>query len=415
MKQFEMQPVTPDGGRFVELAEKHAAEVAPGAAERDREGTFPVDAFESMKASGFMGATIPAEFGGLGVNSTHDIAIGLSRLAKGDASVAIAANMHLAFGLAMGWLRRAATAAGDSERAEALGGLLATLGSGVIAMANTTEPGTDLRHPLVEATRADGGWVLNGTKIFGTLSEVADLCLVSCRLADSNGGWTAANAFVFNGTPGRDIAHDWNALGMRASGSHAINYTDCFVPDNLLFESGPWGAEDELGIVIATVANAGLLAPYLGIAEAARDAVVEMAKTRTKAPSDRPIAVRPGIQLLVAEMDTDILICRAVLERVTRLLDEVICTGPVESATYDQLLPVMHQFQCCKLIVNRKAVEVVDRAMSVSGGAGYMSGNPLSRAYRDVRAGPFMQPYAPSEAWELIGRIALDLDPEITC
>jgi alkylation response protein AidB-like acyl-CoA dehydrogenase len=172
--------------------------------------------------------------------------------------------------------------------------------------------------------------------------------------------------------------------------------------------------ETPLGQVIVVAGNVGLLGAFLGIAEAARDAVVAMAKTRTKAPSGRPIAERPGIQLLVAEMDTDLLVCRSVLNRTTRLIDAVILEGPVEDATIDVLHEVNHQFQCAKLVVNRRAIEIVDRALTVSGGAGYMSGNALSRAYRDVRAGPFMQPYSPNEAWEYIGRVSLGLEPEIT-
>jgi len=104
---------------------------------------------------------------------------------------------------------------------------------------------------------------------------------------------------------------------------------------------------------------------------------------------------------------------RALLERTTTLIDEVICDGPTVDATLERLREVDHQFQCAKLVVNRKAIDVVDRALTLSGGMGYMTKSPLARLYRDVRAGPFMQPFSPNEAHEFIGRVSLGLDPEV--
>jgi alkylation response protein AidB-like acyl-CoA dehydrogenase len=409
---LRLTPTTEAGRRFCELAEKHAVEAAETAEAHDKAGTFPHELFQSMKDSGFMTATVPEENGGLGLYSTHDLAAGLERLGYGDGSVAISANMHLIFPLMMRWVQRYARETGQDEMADGITGLMAILGQGVIAMANNTEAGTDLAHPLLEATKVDGGWRLNGRKIFGTLSEIADLVLVSARFQQEDGSWGAGNAFLFRGAEGHTVQNNWDSLGMRSSGSHDVTYEDVFVADELFFAAGGWGEDSVLGLTILVGANFPLLAPFIGIAESARDRIVEMLPRRTKAPSNRPLAERPGVQHLVAEMDVDLATARAILERSTTMFDRTVLEGPI--ATVAQMHEMNHQLQCTKLVVQRKAIDVVDRAMTLSGGAGYMASNPLARQYRDVRAGPFMQPFSPNEAHEYIGKVALGLPPDVT-
>jgi alkylation response protein AidB-like acyl-CoA dehydrogenase len=410
---FRMQPSTEPGQRFVGLAEVHAKEAAEHAGHHDREGTFPLEVFEAMKASGFLTATVPADFGGFGMSSSYDLAVGLSRLGQGDGSTAIAANMHLVFGLIASRNLRRARAGGTEEETAAMEGYLTLLGSGSIGMANATEGGTDLLHPLVEATRVDDGWALDGRKIFGTLSPLADLFFVPIRTSTEDGGWASGFAIVPRGTPGQQILDNWDAVGMRASGSHDVVYENCVVPPQFVTIGEPWGEWFEDFLVIGTVGNIGLLGAFVGIAEAAHGVAVDLARKRKKAPGGRTIAERSGVQHQVAESEADLATCRALLERVGRLLDHHVLERPPHEVALDELHELNREFQCAKLVVNRKCIDVVDRSLTISGGAGYLSNNVLSRLYRDVRAGPFMQPFSPNEAYEYIGQVALGLPPRL--
>src|SRR3989442_15094227 len=92
---FEVQPRTEIGQKFVELAEQHAEEVAARAAEHDREGSFPVEAIEAMKSTGFLTAPMPQEYGGLWPSSLHNPMGGANPPARGDGSIPIPAKNHL--------------------------------------------------------------------------------------------------------------------------------------------------------------------------------------------------------------------------------------------------------------------------------------------------------------------------------
>src|SRR4029453_9524800 len=83
------------GARLVAISETLAPELAARAAEHDRAGTYPFEAIDALKAAGYFAAPVPVELGGLGVCCAHDLVVGSSRLARGDASVAIGVSMHL--------------------------------------------------------------------------------------------------------------------------------------------------------------------------------------------------------------------------------------------------------------------------------------------------------------------------------
>jgi alkylation response protein AidB-like acyl-CoA dehydrogenase len=155
----------------------------------------------------------------------------------------------------------------------------------------------------------------------------------------------------------------------------------------------------------------GLSGVFLGLAEAARDYVVASVKTRRHGSTGPLLAERHAVQHAIADIEVDLAAARAMLARTMTLADGLFQAYPAGSVPMAELHEAMKDFQCAKLVVTRNAVNIVDRALTVSGGAGYLSKNLLSRLYRDVRAGPFMQPFSPNEAYAYIGRVTLGLDP----
>jgi alkylation response protein AidB-like acyl-CoA dehydrogenase len=410
--ELALTPHTAAGVRLVALAEQHAADFATRAEHHDRQGSFPFENIAALQQSGVLAACVPQEFGGLGIESLYDTTVGINRLARGDGSTAIAANMHIFYPWRLTRTWRAATHVGNAAQAQQTAGLLQQVGTGqLVRCALLSESGTDLVRPLVEATRTAGGWLLNGRKSFATMSPAATLMEVTCRMRDAHGGYRRAMASVPRDTPGMHIAHNWDALGMRGSGSHDVEFIDCFVPEMALVDGGPWGVWTE-GFLASNMAFAiGLSGAFLGLAEAARDYVVSTAKTRRQSSDGPLLAERYAVQHVIAEIEVDLAAARAILARTMTLADRLFQTYPAGSVPMAELHEVMKDFQCAKLVVTRNAVTIVDRALTISGGAGYLSKNLLSRLYRDVRAGPFMQPFSPNEAFAYIGRVTLGLDP----
>jgi len=102
---------------------------------------------------------------------------------------------------------------------------------------------------------------------------------------------------------------------------------------------------------------------------------------------------RLAIQHLIAEIEIDLAAARTMLARTATMADALFRQHPAGSAPLGELHELMKDFQWTKWFVNRKAIEIVDRALTASG---YLNTNPLARLYRDVRAGPFMQLFSPN-------------------
>jgi alkylation response protein AidB-like acyl-CoA dehydrogenase len=139
-----------------------------------------------------------------------------------------------------------------------------------------------------------------------------------------------------------------------------------------------------------------------------------MVTTRRRGSSARTMAERSSIQRLIAEIEIDLAAARATLARTATTADKFFRQHPAGTAPLAGLHVLMKDFQCTKWLVSHKSIEIVNHAMTASGGVGYLNANPLARLYRDVRAGPFMQMFSPNEAFDYIGKVTLGIDPHLT-
>lgn len=412
-----LEPKTAAGQRFVALIDDHCGDFAPRVIEYDRSGELPVENYQEMQKSGVMAAMVPERFGGLGLQSMHDMIAGISRLGRVDASTAIAANMHIATGLLLALDLRDAEAANDVEETESTKILLKQMGAGEVTFSLLgSEGGTDQLHPQVTAVRTESGYLINGRKIFCTLSSAANRFIVFVAVESSDGRMEIAPVMVERGAEGMHIQDNWDAMGMRSSGSNDVVFKDCFVSEDQFSKKrqayGEWSAPWFKTIIVE---NLGLASVFFGIAEAARDHTIEKVLATRKQPTGRVIAERPTIQHWVAEIEIELVTAKSVLEACARRVDEFLDDPErVRSSSVEDMHELNKLFQITKNVVTSKAVSIVDKAMTATGGSGYLNKSPLSRWYRDVRAGPIMQTYSPNEQYEYIGKVALGLPMQMT-
>ncbi|WUH98276.1 acyl-CoA/acyl-ACP dehydrogenase [Spirillospora sp. NBC_00431] len=387
------EPTTPEGGLLLEILARHAPRVAAAAEEHDREGTFPVGVVKELAADGVLGATVPAELGGLGVSSVHDVCLAVMRLAEVDASLALSLHMQLCRGLTMSYELEHSTDAGRAlaERILRLMASGETLISGALKDAG----------PPTELVPASEGWLLSGRKILVSMAPVASHFVVSARTRPGSGTPRAASVFLPARTEGLTVAEDWDGLGMRASASTEIRFDRCRIPDTDVFLRGPVGGRDDAALAGQTASSIGLLGVYAGIAQSARDIAVAGVSGRGGTPA-------AAVRTLTAEIDVKLYSLR------TALGVALINTDRYAHRDFDDPgergRRMMVPFQQAKLVVNRCAAAIVEDCMTLTGGASFVSGHPLARRYRDVRAGWFMQPFTYADAVDRLSAWALGLD-----
>lgn len=368
-----------DLGRLADVA----AALAAQAADHDRHGTFPYDGIAEVHEAGLLTATVGREYGGAGAGLGTAVDI-LHVLGAGDPSVALITAMTLF-----------AHVSADQWPEHCYQELLADSASGpALVNALRVEPdlGTPSRGGLpATVARADGGgWLLTGHKIYATGAPGLRWLSVWARTEEDP---PRTGAFLVRAdTPGITIKPTWDHLGLRASRSDDVLFDEVRVPyDATTALSDPSSAR--LDPRSAVWNNLGLTALYLGVAESARDWLIEFLHERTPSSLGRPLATLPRFQSEVGEITA---VLSAAADLVTGLAER-FDAGEEDLAD---------RTAAAKLVGTRAAIETVQRAVALVGNNALTRANPLERHLRDVLCARVHSPQDDTIALTL-GRAAL--------
>lgn len=369
---------------LVEWAAKLGAEIRPHVADHDRDGTFVSEAFTVLRDAGYFTLAVPEELGGRGA-TIRQVAMAQRELARHCASTALASTMHHHIVLVTAWRWRR-----DLPGAEAT--LRKVVDDGVILVSTG---GADFTKPRGEAVKVDGGFEVTGTKIFASQSPVGNVLSTMFPYDDPDEGRIVLNMAVPISSEGVSVLDNWNAMGMRGTGSGDVELTDVFVPDERVAARRPYGVIDPMLQTVVANALPPIVAVYLGVAESARDEAVA-------AVAGTPKADDPGTQRRIGLMEMR-------LRAAAWALDGALAAiGDDPAPSVDNILHAM----AAKRAVTEAAIEACDLAMEVVGGAGFFKGHPVERAYRDVRGIKF-HPLEPEAALLHTGRVTLGLPADV--
>ena len=332
--------------------------IAPVAAELDREHRFPYDLVAQLAELGLMGMTVPEEYGGAGAD-TVAYAVAVEELTRIDSSVAITVAAHHSLGtLPIFYF-------GNEEQKQEW---LPQLASGQkLAAFGLTEPGagSDAGATRTTAELRDGEWVVNGSKIFITNAgtDITACVTITARTGEDE----ISNLIIPNGTPGYEISAPMEKMGWHASDTRELSFRDCALPEGNLL--GPRGEGFNQFLEILDGGRISVAAMAVGLAQGAFDLAAAYAKEREQ--FGRPISKFQAVQFRLADMATEIEAGRNLVYKA--------------AWTKDQGRPFGKEAAIAKLYTGEMSNRVVNWALQVHGGYGYMDEFAISRLYRDQK------------------------------
>ena len=343
------------------------SEIAPHVMEWDESSCFPREIIPKLADLGLLGVIFPEEYGGAGMGYV-EYAIIIEELSRVDGSVGIITAAHNS--LCTNHIFKF----GTSEQRKKY---VVPLAQGKkLGCWSLTEPeaGSDAGGTRTTARRADGGWVLNGAKTFTTNGHYADVC-VAMAVTDPAKKHHGISAFIVEkGAPGFRPGKKENKLGLRASDTSEVVFTDCRVPaENLL---GPEGEGFINSLQILDGGRISIASLGLGMAQGAYEAALRYAKQRKQ--FGKSIAEFEAIQFKLADMATEIEAARLLTYQAAWLADRALASG-------DPGARFTRESSMAKLYAGEVAVRVANEAVQIHGGYGFIKDYPVEKYYRDVK------------------------------
>ena len=347
---------------FQEAVRKFASgRITPLVRRMDEEQHFDAALLKELFALGLMGIEIPEEFGGAGGTFFNAI-LAVEAISAVDPSVGVLVDVQNT--LVINALKRWASP--DQKKAH-----LPRLGADTVGAYALSEAssGSDAFALRTRATRRGEEYLLNGQKLWITNAQEAGLFIVFATL-DPALGYKGITAFlVEKGMPGFSVGRKEDKLGIRASSTCELIFSDCAVPAaNVLGEPGKGY---KIAIETLNEGRIGIGAQMLGLAQGAWSHAARWAADRKQ--FGKPLVEFQAMQFQLAEMITDIEMARLAVYNAARLKDN----GS----------PFLKEAAMCKYVASQVAERVASLAVEIYGGSGFVKDFPVEKLYRDAKIG----------------------------
>jgi alkylation response protein AidB-like acyl-CoA dehydrogenase len=343
-------------------------QIAAGAEQRDEEEKFPWDMVGVLRENGLFGADFPEKYGGSEMG-LFSLCLGIEEIAKVCASTAVILLVH-ELGSTPIFL------AGNEEQKDRYLPKLAT-GENLISF-GLTEPnaGSDVSGLRTRAERNGDSYILNGTKIFISHADVAEVICIAARTDSSMPGHKGTSVFIVDkGAPGLSIGKKEKKMGLRASSTVEVILEDVKVPSgNILYGEGAG-----FPIIMKTldITRIPVAAQAVGIGQGALDYALQYTKERVQ--FGKPLFSNQGLQWMLADMTTGLEAARQVTYKAASLFEKL--PKNMERVPKD----LVRYSAMAKLLAAETAMKVTTDAVQLLGGYGFVRDYPMERMMRDAK------------------------------